>query len=76
LSIFQDVRTPLPHIETCWFASLRTFLGCIGSTLEVDNDIVLPIQREHNTYIMDWVLTSDSFNPNKSLQIIITVKCK
>jgi hypothetical protein len=59
----------ISHMEACWFASLRIFLGCIGSHLEVDNDFVLPIQRDHDSYIMDLVLESDNFTTKEILQI-------
>jgi hypothetical protein len=56
-------------MEACWFASLRLFLGCIGAQIEVDNSFALPLQREHDSYIMDAVLESGQFMPIEIDQI-------
>ncbi len=60
--ILLDCTTSLPHLESCWLASLREFLAECNGTIEVDNAYVLPLQREHDVYLMDLVLASCQFS--------------
>ena len=67
--ILEDCTTPLPHMEACWLASLRLFLGEIGGEIRVDNSFLLAPQREYDPYIMDLVLQSEQFQPSEIEQI-------
>ena len=62
-SILTDVHTPMPHLESKWIASLRTYLAAINATIEVDDPGILPLQRENDSYIMDHILASHQFKP-------------
>ncbi|KAI2512751.1 hypothetical protein MHU86_1539 [Fragilaria crotonensis] len=53
----------MPHLESKWIASLRTFLSTIDATIEVDDPGIPPLQREHDSYLMDHVLESRQFQP-------------
>ena len=55
-SIFKDVTTPLPHLESQWLKSLRTYLKDINGWLEIGTNTVPELQREHDSFIMDAVL--------------------
>lgn len=68
-SILQDTRTNLPHLEGRWIKSLRTFLGKVNATIEVDKPYVVPPERERDIYIMEYAITSNLFDDN-DLQII------
>ncbi|MEM7284523.1 MAG: hypothetical protein AAF438_23235, partial [Pseudomonadota bacterium] len=57
----QDVGTPLPHLEACWLASLRRFLAHIQGGFEVDDPSILPLQRQHDVYLMDDIIRSNRF---------------
>ena len=57
--------TPLPHLETCWLSSLRNFLAECNGRIEVDNSFVLPLQREHDFFLMDAILESKQFTPDE-----------
>jgi exonuclease III len=67
-SIYSDTMTPLPHFESKWLKSLRQFLGDVDGSIEMDNP-VLPIQRHHDSYIMDHVLASGKFTDKEICQI-------
>ena len=67
--ILEECTTPLPHLEACWFISMRTFLQSIDGRIEVDNPFVLPPQREHDVYLMDAVMQSKYFTPPEIIQI-------
>ncbi len=60
-SIFQRVYDDLPHLESQWFVSLRTFMARVNASLELDQNGVPPLEREHDTHIMDVVLESNKF---------------
>ncbi len=68
-SFLADCTTPLPHMEALWFASMRTFLQCIDGRIELDNDYILPIQREHDLFLMDAVLQCKYFTSEEITQI-------
>lgn len=60
-SILERVHPPLPHLESKWLASLRDFLASIDASLQLDNPGIPPLQRCHDTYIMDGILSSGKF---------------
>ncbi len=67
--ILMNTTTPLPHLETCWIASLRTFLACCRGKIEVDCPYVLPPQREHDFHLMDAIIESRQFKDDELRKI-------
>ena len=62
-SIFWQVYDPLPHLESKWLQSMRIFMLEINANMELDFTGVPPIQRQHDTHIMDMILESQKFSP-------------
>jgi hypothetical protein len=60
-SIFQRVHYILPHMESKWLTSMRTFMSQINASLELDITGVPPIQLINDAHIMDLILKSDQF---------------
>ena len=58
-SIFQRVHDVLPHMESKWLASMRTFMSKINANLELDITGVPPTQRINDSHIMDMILGSE-----------------
>ena len=54
----ENVATELPHPESKWIASLRSFLASIEASLQLDVTGVSAIQRQHDFHIMDGILES------------------
>jgi hypothetical protein len=65
ISFLIDVTTNLPHMESKWLKSLRLYLFTINGTIEVDDDIIQPLQRIHDCYLMDAVVAHDQFTPKQ-----------
>ena len=65
----RDPTTHLPHMPGRWLRSLRTFLACIGGSLQLDKVFLPPLQRHLDVYIMDAVLTSSWFSDHEIQQI-------
>jgi hypothetical protein len=64
-SIMERVDHSLPHLESKWLASLRTFLASISASLLLDDPCIPPLQREHDQYLMDLILQSTRFTPQE-----------
>ena len=62
-SIFDNVKTSLPHFESEWLRVLRDFLKSINARFRLDNPYVPKPQRINDSYIMDHVLASKTFKP-------------
>ena len=62
-SILKNVTTALPHLESKWLSSLRTFLASIKASLIVDDPGIPPLQRVNDRYVMDEILASQQFTP-------------
>ena len=62
-SILIDVHTAMPHLESKWLGSLRTFLSKIDAIIEVDDPGIQPPQRVDDFYLMDCILKSKQFKP-------------
>jgi hypothetical protein len=50
-------------LEAKWLASLRQFLQSVGGTIELGENNIVPLQREHDQLLMDYVLSSGKFKP-------------
>ena len=68
-SILQDTLTKLPHLESRWIKSLRTFLCKIKASIQLDNPRVVPTERTNDIYIMEYAIRCKLFN-DKELKII------
>ena len=60
-SILIDTRTPLPHLECRWLASLRHFLAYTRAKIIVDNPFIPQLERVGDQYIMEYALRSQNF---------------
>jgi hypothetical protein len=61
VSFLINLTTDLPHTESKWLKSLRYYLFTINGTIELDTNIIQPLQHIHGCYLMDAVLASDQF---------------
>eukprot|EP00957_Ditylum_brightwellii_P184228 14032085-Ditylum_brightwellii.AAC.1 len=52
---------PPPHLESRDFTLFRKHLEKIGSTVEVDDNVVYPKQKVHGLYIMKGVIIAGIF---------------
>ena len=60
--ILEDLEIDC-HLPVGLIQCTRTFLKSIGASIEVHNAHIPPKQREHDTYIMDWVGWYGNFSP-------------
>jgi hypothetical protein len=67
--ILQNTRIHLPHLECRWIRSMRGFLRKIHATIRVDRPRVIPPEREHDIYIMEYAIRSKLFS-EEDIQII------
>ena len=56
-SAFQHPQTPLPHLESKWLASMLS--------IHLDNTYIPPLQRQHDEYIMDLLMSSNHYTPTE-----------
>jgi hypothetical protein len=68
-SILIDTATKLPHLESTWISSLRTYLNIIKVSIQVDEPGIPQKMREHDEYIMDIVITSKKYKPHQVRKI-------
>ena len=61
--LLQEPATNIPHLEAKWFGSLRDFLTAANTQVVVDDDGVVPKQREHDRYIMEVLMSSGKYTP-------------
>jgi hypothetical protein len=61
--LFADTTTSLPHLESTWLASLRTYLQAVQGHIELDTTYTPPLLRQHDQYIMDLAIQSKRFKP-------------
>jgi hypothetical protein len=67
--ILEDTKISLPHLESKWLASLRSFLGSIDGSIELKDTFVEPIQRENDKFLMDLAIQSKLFTPKQLKKI-------
>jgi hypothetical protein len=60
---------PLPHLESKWLASLRAYLASINAGLHLDVTGLPPLEREHDGYIMEWIIQSDRFTDKEVVRL-------
>ena len=64
-SILDRTETELPHMESKWMSSLRSFLSKVGASLVLDEPQIPELQREGDEYIMDLILRSQKYKPHE-----------
>jgi len=69
VSFLEDTTTKLPHLPVKWLKSLRGYLHNIHGSLQLDRHGVLPLQREHDAYLMDLVIASPIFTETQIKQV-------
>ena len=74
-SILSRVHDDLPHCESVWILSLRTFLATINATIEVNHTGISPPQRIGDEYIMDLVLASGVFTRAQTRRVNYSAGC-
>ena len=62
-SALAHPASSLPHMESKWIASMRTFPAEQKLSLLLDRLYIPPKQREHDSYIMDHILESNHYSP-------------
>ena len=62
-SVLDQTTKDLPHMESKWIASLRTFLSTVHASILLDDPVIPPLQRDNDSYIMDHILDSHQFKP-------------
>ena len=65
----DDVTTPLPHIPTKWYTSLRNYLSDSDTQLKLATPISYPFQREEDKQLMDVFITSGTFTPGEIVKL-------
>jgi hypothetical protein len=68
-SILEQVHHPLPHLESKWLLSLRSFLAKLKAKLHLDKSYLPALQRLHDAFIMDVVQSSGKFTPTEICKI-------
>eukprot|EP00957_Ditylum_brightwellii_P180631 13759420-Ditylum_brightwellii.AAC.1 len=51
-SIFDGMKTPLPHFKSRWFKSMQKYLAKIEARWEMTEDFVYPPQQLWDEHIM------------------------
>jgi hypothetical protein len=64
-SILEKPSIPLPHLETVFFPSLRSYLASTNSRFELQDTYSTPRQRINDSHLMDLVLSSRMFAPRQ-----------
>lgn len=72
-SIFQDVFTPLPHLECRWISSVRAFLTTIQGEIRLDSTHVMEGERRYDIHIMDYAQNCGLFTQD---DIVILNYCR
>jgi exonuclease III len=60
-SIFQRVYEELPHLDSKWLASMRSFMSEIDASMDLADHGVPPLQRTKDSHIMDHIMGSKLF---------------
>ena len=71
--VLSNVMNALPHLAPMkWIPSIQDFLRTIGGQIEVENLLAIPLQREHDRFLMDIAL--DLFSKPSDLQHLNTCR--
>jgi hypothetical protein len=59
----NDVATNLPHLQSKWLKSQRTYLAKIDGKLVLDDPYIPTRQQNQDIYLMDAALADPAFKP-------------
>jgi hypothetical protein len=57
--VLEQPTQALPHDESKWLSSLRSFLATQKLSIHLDEPGIPPLQRTHDSYLMDHILQSN-----------------
>jgi hypothetical protein len=64
-SLLNSPSVSVPHLECEWLQSIRKGMASIGARIEMHAPMVYLPRREHDSHIMDGIITSELFNENQ-----------
>jgi hypothetical protein len=67
--ILQSPKTPLPHLEARWIASLRQSLTDANMHVTIHDPFIVQPERLGDVHLMDWILNSKRYD-NKQIRIL------
>jgi hypothetical protein len=67
--ILEEPSRTIPHLESKWLASLRVYLASINASLHLDMTGLPPLEREHDGFIMDWIVQSNKFTDKEVVRL-------
>jgi hypothetical protein len=62
--ILENTAISLPHLESEWISSLRTYLEDIKGKIQVDNPGIPTLSREHDQHLMEVAIQLKIFKPS------------
>ena len=62
-SILDNTKKAIPHLESTWITSMRTYMATIEAKIQMREPMLPPLQRQNDSYIMDHVLDHEKFTP-------------
>ena len=62
-NILEAPVESLPHLNVVYFKSIVQFLSAINGKIVLEQDFRPPVQRQHDDYIMDFIIASTEFTP-------------
>lgn len=71
--VFANPRLRMPHCESKWLSSLRTFLSATSCSFDLFDSGVYPPQRKHDIHLMQYVCEDEYFKP---IEIININRCR
>jgi hypothetical protein len=60
--VLESPHLRLPHLKGSWLTHFRGSLTAIRASIQIANLRPIPLQRSHDSYIMDFVLSSQQFS--------------
>jgi hypothetical protein len=60
--VLESPHLRLPHLEGSWLTHFRESLTTIRASIQIANLRPIPLQRSHDAYIMDSILSSQQFS--------------
>ncbi len=67
--LLETPSVSIPHLESKWLASLRSYLASINAAIHLDAPGLPPLEREHDGYIMEWIVHSHQFTDKEIVRL-------